>query len=82
MAKKIVFQLNPSGVGRLLRSAELQDDIMRRAGNIAAAAGDGHDVRNATTNRARAIVMTKTEAAARAEAENATLTAAIDAGRR
>lgn len=81
MAQKPKFKLNRSGVGELLKSSGAQGDLARRAAAVAAAAGDGHDVKNTTTSRARYTVMTNTDEAARREAENHTLTAAINAAR-
>ena len=74
--------MNPREVGRLLKSAEVQKDLGRRARNIAQAAGPGF---LATVivgkNRARASVITATQQARMAEARNRALTKAIDRGR-
>lgn len=78
---KVRFKLDSKGVGSLISGGEMQGDIMRRAHAVAAAAGEGHQVTNATTDRARAIIHTDTQEAAKAEAESHTLTSAINAGR-
>jgi len=78
----IVVELNRAGVRDLLRSDEVEADLRRRATAIAAAAGDGYEVEMFRgQNRWRATVRTADEVARRDEAENRTLTAAIDAGR-
>jgi hypothetical protein len=60
----------------------VQGDLRGRASRIATAAGDGHEVELAVGRvRARASVRTATFEAMRAEAENRTLSRAIDAGR-
>lgn len=83
MAKtKVVVKPDPKGIGELLRADFVQAELMRRAGNVASAAGPGHDVKNTTTKRARATVMTVTDEAMLAEAVDHTLTSAISAGRR
>lgn len=75
--------LNRRGVRDLLRSPEVQSDLSRRAGNIARAAGDGHEVDSEVGDeRARASVRTVTADAMRDEVESKRLTRAIDAGRR
>lgn len=80
------IQLNRAGVRQLLRSEEVQADLLRRAEQIAAAAG-GEAAGFETSvvvgrNRARASVITATAEAMVAEARDRTLTRAIDAGRR
>lgn len=80
MAKATVrIELNSAGVRELLTSGGAQAEIMRHASGIAARAGEGHDVMNATTNRARAIVMTKSIEAMRAEASDRNLSRAFGA---
>lgn len=82
------FRMNRRGIGELLKSAGVVADVQRRAeavvssANALAGVEGGHNVRNATTNRARAIVMTSGKAAAEAEAVNHSLTAAVNAARR
>lgn len=65
----------------LLKSPEVQADLDRRARNIAAAAGEGYEVLRSPGRRARAVVITGTWAAKRAEAKRGNLRRAIDAGR-
>lgn len=82
MAAKVKLEMNSQGVGELLKSAEVQAELKRRADRIAAAAGPGHevDVRVGRT-RARASVVTATREARKAEAESRRLTSSLDAGR-
>lgn len=76
------IEVNGAGIRALLKSPEVQADLGRRAGAIAAAAGPGHDVDvRVGATRARASVRTGTAAAKRAEAQERALTRAIDAGR-
>lgn len=79
---KIRIEMNRKGVEELLKSAEVQADLERRAKAIAAEAGPGMevDVRVGKT-RARASVRTADFEAIRAEATDKVLTRAIDAGR-
>lgn len=75
--------LNRKNVRELLRSEGVRDDLVRRARNIAEAAGPGHVVDSQIgRNRARAAVITGTFEAMHAEARDRNLTRAIDAGRR
>lgn len=75
--------LNRRNVRAILRSEAVRADLVRRADNIAAAAGPGHIVDSQIgRNRARAAVITATFPAMRAEARDRNLTRAIDAGRR
>jgi len=82
MAKtKIV--INRAGIVELLKSEGVAADLNRRAGAVAAAAGEGHETDSAVgTRRARASVRTVTGKAVRAEAKDRNLTRAFDAGRR
>jgi len=86
VAQKIRIVMNPAGVDALLKSAEVQDDLRRRAQNIADAAGEYQgdhfevDVRVGRT-RARASVRTASYEAMLAEARDKVLTRALDAGR-
>lgn len=78
----VKIKLNRPGVRELLRSAEVQADLARRARAIAAAAGPGMEVDTEVgSNRARASVRTVTTDARRREATERALTRAIDAGR-
>ena len=86
----IRIDLNSPEIRRLLQGKGdyegVQADLKRRAEAIAAAAGGpeaGFEVgTNVGPNRARASVVTTTIEAMRAEAEDRTLTRALDAGRR
>lgn len=74
--------LKRRGMRGLLRSVEVEADLLRRAERIAAAAGPGHEVESDVgPNRARAMVRTESIDAMRAEATDRTLTRAVDAGR-
>ena len=82
MAQRIRVEINRKGVEALLKSAEVQADLERRAKAIADAAGPGMDVDvRVGKTRARASVRTGTPEAIEAEATDKTLTRAIDAGR-
>lgn len=82
MAANVRIEMNRAGVGALLKSAEVQADLKRRAEAIAQAAGDGMDVDvRVGKTRARASVRTGTFEARRAEARDKALTSALDAGR-
>lgn len=67
----------------ILQSPEVQAELLRRAQQIAAAAGDGtYDVTaSLTPTRARVSVATGDHAARVNEATNRGLTSALDAGR-
>ena len=80
MSSKIKF--NSKALDDLLKGAAIQRELKSRADRIAAAAGDGMESSVVVgRTRARASVITATHAARRAEARDATLTRAIDAGR-
>ena len=76
-------KLNSSGIREVLRSDEVREDILRRAEAIkAAAGGDDHEAgAEVVGNRVMGWVVTATPEAKRAEAEDRTLTRALDAGR-
>jgi tRNA A37 threonylcarbamoyltransferase TsaD len=75
-------QLHGRGIDILLKSKDVEDDLLRRAERIAAAAGPGMEASVIIgENRARASVITGTFAARLAEARHMALTRAIDAGR-
>jgi len=77
----VKFVLNRAGVRELLRGAQMQAEVTRRAEHIAAAAGPGHEVVSSVgRNRARAEVRTTTIEAKIAEAAHQNLTRAIRAG--
>jgi hypothetical protein len=72
---------NKKELDRLLKEG-IRNDLKKRAERIAAAAGDGMESSVVIgRTRARASVITATHAARRAEARDASLTRAIDAGR-
>lgn len=74
--------LNSKGVNDLLHSPGVQADLKRRAEAVAEAAGEGNEVTEAgDKNRARYVVVTATAEAMLAEANERTLTQAIDAAR-
>ena len=76
------FEPRRGAITELLKSPEVQADLARRAGAIAAAAGEGHRVETEVgANRARAAVITDTHEARRREARDRNLTRSIDAGR-
>lgn len=80
--RSVRIELNDAGIKALLRSAEVGDEIKRRADNIARAAGPGmHSETYQGRDRVRARVWTGTYAARKAEAEDRALTRALDAGR-
>jgi hypothetical protein len=80
MARKT--KVNAAEVGRLLKGPEIQRDLLRRARNIAAAAGPGFIASVVVgRHRAHASVITGTQAARGAEARHRALTKAIDRGR-
>jgi hypothetical protein len=74
-------KFNDKELDRLLKDG-IKGDLKKRADRIAAAAGDGMESSVVIgRTRARASVITASYAARRAEARNAALTRAIDAGR-
>lgn len=83
MAKVSEVKLNLQGINAIMTSAQVQDDLNRRAARIAAAAGPGFDWAPGRPHPwvARAYVWTGDADAERAEATERTLTRAIDAGR-
>lgn len=81
MARKTLFKPRRAGYRELLTSPEVVGDVQARAQRVAAAAGPGHDVKDTTTNRARATVMTISDLAKLGEATDHTLTRAIPAAR-
>lgn len=78
----IGFRVHGDGVRKLLRSDEVRADLERRAQAIADRAGSGFAAESEVgSNRARAVVYTADFDAMLAEAQQRTLTRAIDAGR-
>lgn len=82
MAGSIRIVVNPEGVKALLKSQEVQNMLQQRVNKIAAAAGPGMQasVRVGRT-RARGSVITATQEAREAEANDRMLTKSLDAGR-
>lgn len=82
MAATVRIKLNEAGVRALLRCPGAQAELERRARRIAAAAGEGFlAIGDSGGKRARAVVITATRAARKAEATDRALTRAVDAGR-
>lgn len=84
MAGTVRIEMNPAGIGALLKDDGIAADILARATSIAEAAGGGEDFVPSVyigRTRARASVITATQAAREAEATDLVLTRAIDAGR-
>lgn len=82
MAKSLRIEVHRKGVGELLKSQAVTNDLRARAGRIATAAGPGNEVEtNVTAQRARAVVVTRTYEAKKAEATARSLSGALDAGR-
>ena len=82
MAQKIRVELNSAGIDQLLKSPEVMAELQRRAGRVAAAAGEGFEAETYIgRDRARAVVRSTTAKAARAEAQDRALTRALDAAR-
>ncbi len=80
MRTKLKFKRN--WARDLMRSPGVLADLERRAANVAAAAGPGHEVRSEVGKiRPRAAVVTARVQAIRAEAESKNLTSALDAGK-
>ena len=74
--------LKLSGIRKVLRSPEVTALVARKAKRAAAAAGPGFEsVVKPHKYTARAFVQTATPEAAKAEAENKTLTRSLDAMR-
>lgn len=84
MAGTVRIEMNPAGIGALLKSEEVAANMLARATAVAEAAGGGEDFVPSVylgRSRARASVITATQAGREAEATNLVLTRAIDAGR-
>lgn len=76
------IEFDSKAVEKFLRSKRVQDEIGRRAANVARAAGPGFRSEvDQGYDRARAVVWTGTYEARRAEHYDRALTRAIDAGR-
>ena len=75
---KVKIELNYAGVGELLHSKEIEDEVKRLANQTAARAGDGYetDVYQAGT-RVIASVYTETTEAMKDNQENNTLLKAV-----
>jgi hypothetical protein len=84
MAGTVRIEMNPAGIRALLTDGGVAADMLRRATAVAEAAGGGEDFVPSVyigRSRARASVITATEAGREAEAIDLRLTRAIDAGR-
>lgn len=77
------FKANRAGFIALRNSSEVMADLGSRASRIAAAAGEGMEVRGPERGRqrARAAVLTATFPAMHREATDRALTRALEAGR-
>lgn len=74
--------VNSKQVRAVLRSREVELNLLARAQRVAAAAGPGFKAESSVgKNRARASVFPTTSAAKRAEAKDGALSKALDAGR-
>lgn len=77
----VQLKINYRGIFELLRSDEVQAELVRRANRVAAAAGPGHRVESEVgKRRARAAVITDT-AEARVAEKHRNLTRAFGAAR-
>jgi hypothetical protein len=84
MAGTVRIEMNPAGIRALLTDEGVGADLLRRATDVAAAAGGGEDFVPSVylgRSRFRASVITATKAGREAEATSLALTRAIDAGR-
>lgn len=73
---RMKFELNRSGVGRLLKSPEMRGAVEANALGIRKNAGDGYDVKYGRS-RVVAFVETGTEAAVQDNLDNNTLLKAV-----
>lgn len=81
MAKPRIV-LNQKQLRAVLRSSEVQRDLLARAKRIAAVAGPGFEVESSMSyKRAFVDVIAATPEAERAEAKHGVLTKSLDAGR-
>lgn len=80
---EVRIEINDEAFQSILKSPEVQAELLRRGNAIAAAAGDGTwDVTaSQTPTRARVSIGTGDHAARTTEATNRGLTSALDAGR-
>ncbi len=79
---KIRVKINSAAARALLNSAEVKADIARRAGAVAAGAGEGFEASvQEGKSRARASVITADVEAIRKNAKNNTLLKNLDLGR-
>lgn len=79
----MTIKLNAQALREIRNSPEVVAELEARAQRIAAAAGDGMEVKPTETgkNRARVAVVTATPSAMYREAKDRALTRALDAGR-
>lgn len=81
---KTKFKLDRSSVANLLKSQEIQSELLRRAHAIAGVAGDGWEVDSGLSVRGDRVSATVKAVTFKARKENAqkhTLMRSIDAGR-
>lgn len=82
MPSRVRIDINSAGIQSLLKSPEVEALLRAKAERIAAAAGEGMEAGSRVgRTRARASVITASRSARKAEAENRSLTKALDAGR-
>lgn len=82
MAQSIRLEMNYAEMRRIMKSPGVMADLMRRGNAVRAAAGSGFMVSSRIgSTRARVSVITANDRGRRAEAENRTLTRALDAAR-
>lgn len=78
----VTVKINKDVARSLLRSTEVQGDLQERADRIAASAGPGFVAEvEVGANRARGVVYTSDIDSMIAEAQDRSLTRALDAGR-
>lgn len=77
------LEINDAAFIEILKSPEVQADLLRRGNAIAASAGDGtfEVAASFTPTRARVSVGTADHTARKSEATTRSLTSALDAGR-
>lgn len=82
MAASLKFVRNPKGLGEILKSQRVGDEMLRKAQRVAQTAGPGNEasVRRGRS-RVRASVATVTPQAKRGEAKDRRLTRAFGAAR-
>lgn len=82
MARGIRLEMNIPAMIKIMQSPAVMNELTRRANQVQAAAGPGHMVTSRIgRTRARVSVITATDRARRAEAQDRALTRALDAAR-